>query len=574
MKKVSIFYISILFFFNIHAQKWEKAYLNNDMTIVTKHIDIQPNKISKSNISQMSGFPIALPANPSFKNMRNLTIADINNDGKDDIISAVDNKLYFFTEQGMLWQKNIIGTAVYPPSIGDVDGDGQPDIVQVTGGVPANGRIYVFDKNGNVLQGWPVNFNNNWILCAPALADLDGDNKSEIIVNERVSPTGNVHILKFDGSSFNSNWPVSLDGIPAVTPSVCDVDNDGQKDIVCYSTKSKYIFNLNGQVKPGFPITTAPNQSYSYQSPIIADFENDNLMEIVGSTHGDAPQYYIMKHDNSNFNGWPKQVPDGMWTYSPPTVVKINNQWHIFMSRPTANDTLDMLYGWDENGNILNGFPIVKQGGLEGYISVADINDDNDFELIFGSNLKDNNGYGFIHAYKMDGSGQLPDFPLQPKGFTFMNGVCIGDVNGDDKTDLIALSYSNNFGSEPDSAYINVYELNTPYEKNKVLWGTYKGSNTRTGCWEEINTSVNKIHVNKNNLEIFPNPASDVLNIFSEKYIINNITITTLYGKKIFYKCFYDNTIKLNIQSFNKGIYIISVVFNKNENINFKFVKI
>ena len=566
MYKISILSLFLLFIVNINAQQWEKAFLKEDMSVGITKLDMPSVYTSKSNINQLQGFPIAVPANPSFKNMRNLSLADMNNDGKDDIIFAVDNKLYVYTYQGLLWQQDIIGTAVYPPSIGDVDGDGELDIVQLTGGVPANGRIYVLDKTGNILPGWPVNLNNNWLICAPALSDLDADNKLEIIFNERISPAGNVHILKYDGSSFNSNWPVALDGIPAITPSVGDVDGDGQKDIIAYSTKSRYILGLDGQANSGFPLTTAPNQSYSYQSPVIADFNNDNYKEIVGSTHGDAPQYYIMRYDNTSYPGWPLQVPDDMWTYSPPTVVKINSQWHIFMSRPTANDTLDMLYGWDENGNILNGFPIVKQGGLEGYISVADITNDNDYELIFGSNLKDNNGYGFIHGYKMNGSGQLPDFPLKPKGFTFMNGVSIADINGDGNTELVALSYNLNFGAEPDSSYINVYELNTPYHKNKVLWGTYKGSNTRTGLWEETFTSANDLQVNNTIFKVFPNPASTTLTIdikcsvhTNAEFILYNNLGQVVMSKNIKAET---KSFSIAISNFKTGFY--NYVFNIN----------
>lgn len=498
----------------LKGQTWYQAYVDEDMKTTAKPVNapalIEPDRTL---IPQIAGFPKSFPASPNFKNMRNLTLSDVNGDGIDDIIFATDNKLYAYSYNAQLWVKTLTGTAVYPPSAGDVDGDGFTDIVQVTGGSPSNGRIYVFDRNGNILPGWPVNFSNNWILCAPALADLDGDGKMEIIVNERVSPAGNVHILKHDGSSFSTNWPVALDGIPAVTASVADVDNDASPDIIICSTKSIYVFGLDGQPKTGFPLTTAPAQSYSYQSPIIADLDNDNLPEIVGATHGDLPKYYVIDYTGAPYSGWPQNVPDTYWTYSTPTVVKINGNWQIFMSRPTSSDTLEMLYGWDKDGNMLPNFPIVKSGGLEGYISVADITGDNDFELIFGSNLKDNNGEGFIHAFKTDGSGELPGFPLRPQGFTFMNGVCIGDVNGNGKTNLVALSYSLNFGAEPDSVYINVYEPDVTYDKNKVLWGTYKGSNTRTGYTEDIMNSVKSTVPKSDNITVYPNPAGAFLSV-------------------------------------------------------------
>lgn len=578
MKNIILFIAFLFVEQTLFSQQWEKASLNDDMTIRVEKVNAAPLSSTKNMVQQLPGFPIAVPANPSFKNMRNLALADMNGDNIDDIIFAVDNTLYVYTYQGLLWSQTIIGTAVYPPSIGDITGDGFSEIVQVTGGSPSNGRIYVFDRFGNILNGWPVNFNNNWIICSPALSDLDGDDKMEIICNERLT-NGKVHILKSDGTEFSANWPVTLDGTPSVTPSIADVDGDGQKDIIAYSTKSRYIFGLDGQPKTGFPLTTAPNQSYSYQSPIAVDFDNDLSMEIVGATHGDFPQYYIMNSDTTSYSAWPKNVPDNNWTYSTPTVVKIDNEWKIFMSRPISDESSDMLYGWDQNGNMLNGFPIVKPGGLEGYISVANITNDPDFELIFGSNLKDEDGFGFIHAYKMDGSGELPNFPLRPKGFTFMNGVCIGNINGNGKTNLVALSYDNYFGESPDSTYINVYELDVNYDKSKVLWGTYKGSNTRTGNYEEI--AVTKINNHKTdfNIKLFPNPTSDNLRLQLPDNIseVSSIIITDLTGRLVL-KMESNNIqkensfITINVKHLQKGYYNLSLYSPKSK-INLGFIK-
>ncbi|HOI31898.1 MAG TPA: T9SS type A sorting domain-containing protein, partial [Bacteroidales bacterium] len=179
--------------------------------------------------------------------------------------------------------------------------------------------------------------------------------------------------------------------------------------------------------------------------------------------------------------GWPVAVPENYWTYSPPTVVDLNGDgnYSIFMSRPTGEDAAPMLYGFNPDGSMMDNFPITKSGGLEGFISVADIDADGEHELIFGSNLMIE-GMGFIHAYKMDGSGELEGFPLRPTGFTFMNGANLGDIDGDGLVDLVALSYEQNF-SPTDSVFINAYRLEVDIETANILAGTYKGSNDHSG---------------------------------------------------------------------------------------------
>jgi len=514
---MKIFYIAFLFLLaslEAVSQTWQQAYVNEDAMVRCQRVNAPRIAHTKDSYPQMAGFPVSVAGNPYFKNFRGLALEDMDTNGITDIVFAANSTLYVYSYQGLIWQKAITGTAVYPPSVSDINNDGLPEIVQVTGGSPDNGRIYAFDHDGNIIPGWPVNFSNHWIICSPVLSDLNNDGNKEIIVCERMSPAGRVHILSNDGTSFSANWPVTLDGIPAVTPSVADVDSDGEKEIVAYSTKSRYVFALDGTPETGFPLVTDPLQKYSYQSPVIVDLDNDGQCEVAGATHGDAPEFYVMKNDGSAYPGWPKAVTDNSWTYSPPTAVRINGEWNIFMSRPIGSDADEMLYGWNAAGNLLPNFPVVKPGGLEGFISVADINNDGSFELVFGSNLLDSTGYGFIHAYNISSGGQVSGFPIRPRGWTFMNGANVGDVNGDNMMDLVALSYTNSYDSLfPDKVYVNVYELNVPYAPEKVLWGTYKGANERTGYAGEMISGLPQPLPLVQNISVSPNPVQEMLRL-------------------------------------------------------------
>jgi hypothetical protein len=536
--------------------QYQKASLNEEsiIQIETLNVDV-PKKIEQRSItpSQMQGFPKALPANTTFKNFRNVTLADLNGNGKNEIIVGVNNKLYIFDQEQLIWEKDLIGVAIYPPSVADLNKDGIPEIVLATGGTQA-GRLYVVDRKGIDLPNFPKNFNNNWILSAPTLSDLDDDGILEIVVCERVSPAGRLQVLRLDGTSF-PNFPITLDRTPAVTPSVADIDADGKKDIVVASTGSLYAFELNGSLKSGFPITN-PDLRYSYQSPILVDLDEDGQKEIIGAGHGNRPEFYVRKATGDYLANWSKSVPNNNWTYTTPTVITWNGKKITLMSRPIGVDEDEMLYAWDASGELLPNFPIVKSGGLEGLITVADVNDDGKPDLIFGSNLHDaSSGKGFIHAYSLETATEIEGFPIRPQGWTYMNGATIGDVNGDGLMDLVALSYTQRFGTAPDTAFLNVYELNVPISSERVWWSTYKGSNTRTGAIEEEAISDVQHQVSENaTIWIFPNPVKDILQIQHTDSQLFDVAIFNLLGQTMLWA---KQTNMLEIQHLPNGIYFL-----------------
>ena len=77
-----------------------------------------------------------------------------------------------------------------------------------------------------------------------------------------------------DGTMYSDQWPVTLPNVPAVTPSMGDIDQDGSPDIVVNSTREIYAFDLQGNVKSGWPFGNSLTK-FSFQSPILADLEGD-----------------------------------------------------------------------------------------------------------------------------------------------------------------------------------------------------------------------------------------------------------------------------------------------------------
>ncbi|MCG2418403.1 T9SS type A sorting domain-containing protein [Aequorivita sp. F47161] len=554
-------------------QQGKKASLNEDGTIAVETVTLPENYHNNEQTRVLDRiWRFGEPAHPNIKNSRGVTLADINNDGIDEILYGIWNTLYALKGDGsLLWEKPVSGIILLPPSVADLDGDGTLEIILNTGGVPNAGRVYLIDPVGNDLPGWPLNFDDHWMINAPAIADVDGDGTLDIVTGERVaSAQGFVHAIKMDGTPINANWPVEVLATPAFTPSIGDVDNDGNADVViAASSAGMYIFDNQGQVFPGFPVVD-PNVKYSYQSPMLADLDDDGDLEIIGSNHGDNPGFYVMEHDGSYKAGWP--IATSEWTYSPSTVWDVDNDgtFEIFMSdrntSGTQGEELPVVYGLDPDGNNLPNFPIEKYGGTEGVISIADVNADGDLDLIFPSIMTDANGFGYIHAYAMDGSGEIDGFPLRTRGFTFLNGAVLGDVDNDGLLDLTANSYTLNFGAGVDSTFVNVYNLNVPYNPNTIVRNGYKGNNTRDG-FVELGPIAGVSDLSaETTISIFPNPSEGILTFKIPQSILNaKVKIYSIDGKVVFSEeKNLETTSSYNLKHLKGGLYFVSISDGKN----------
>ncbi|WP_432411518.1 T9SS type A sorting domain-containing protein [Rasiella sp. SM2506] len=583
MKKNILFGLTLLASIGLTAQNemGKEATLLENGTILVKNVPLPPYLNSQNKQVEDKIFEFGRPANPSIKNSRGVTIADLDGDGINEILYGIDTELFVLNGAGeIIWQKTVEGPILLPPTVGDLDGDGIVEIAVNTGYPTTVGRIYLMDNVGNDLPGWPLNFDDNWMINAPVFADLDKDGVLDIISCERASSTvGFVHAIKMDGSPINSNWPVQFDATPAFTPSVGDIDNDGDQDVViATSSTGLYAYDVDGNLLSGFPFADS-DVRYSYQSPILVDLNGDESLEIVGSNHGDAPGFYVVKSDASYYPGWP--IAAAGWTYSPATVVDFDKDgsYDIFLGdRNTSSDgtPLPTIYGLNPDGENLADFPIEKYGGNEGVLTIADINNDDVYEVIFSSTLTDMEGDGYIHAYSLDGSGEVDGFPLRPKGFTFLNGAVIGDVDNDGLMDLTANSYTQTFGTGVDFTYVSTYNLNVPFDEAKILRNGYKGSNTRDGLVmaEEILSIEDNLLSNQ--FSITPNPSSGILQINSNINLESaQIAIVSIEGKLIFSEkteLTISEKKQYDFKSISAGIYFITIT-NGEKKAVFKWLK-
>jgi len=156
-----------------------------------------------------------------------------------------------------LFPKCIGQTIQSAPSIGDIDGDSEPEIVHGTGTfyklpshVPPE-KLYAWHCNGNAVAGWPVSIQGQ-SRGSPALANLDNDAELEVVAtadNTLSSSTFHLYAFDGDGSKIFEAIPKDFFGatLSAGSPVVGDVlGSDDEPEILVPSNSSVVVFSKDG----------------------------------------------------------------------------------------------------------------------------------------------------------------------------------------------------------------------------------------------------------------------------------------------------------------------------------------
>jgi len=435
-----------------------------------------------------------------------LTVADINNDGKKEILAAYGPKVSIYREDGTFlpgWPQTVDPTATGKktttgPVVGDLDGDGSPEIVASNNAA----YLYIWHADGTVMTGWP-----RFMPGAPdasfTIADVNGDGINEIIGVTKYS--GHVWVLNKEGIQL-PGWPKNVFGVnvnsftgPAV---IGDVLGTGKKQIIVMANKAPsalYVLSSTGMVQPGWPKqinASASTGSVSLANIVLGDVNTDGILDIVAPAM-DGRVHALDGYGNL-LPGWPQTTASA--PAHTPTIGDLDgdgtNEVIVGTDRYVLGGlTTQSLFAWHGNGSVVTGWPVQNSQipGKSSWTSfgfgapiMADIDNDGKSDVIVAAdifNMADNKA---LHAYRYNGTS-IPGFPKlsQATGAGPAATPAIADLDGNGTLELAWVDSKTS---------IFVWDLPAP-STNKQPWPMFQHDAAHTGRLDAPDTRAPNLNI-------------------------------------------------------------------------------
>lgn len=393
--------------------------------------------------------------------------------GAEVVAAGLDGRLYAWTRGGDPLrgfpfridlhepaERGRLDSAIYAsPALADLRGDGKLEIVFGA----ADQRIYAIDGKGKALPGWPVlardeGGDKTKILSSPAIGDLDGDGSPDVVegtgevYGSVPNTTGRVYAFSARGKPL-PGWPVEPPGLAAdsiplagegvpVSPSLADVDGDGRDEVaVAAFTGQPELYGGDGTRLAG----TASANRFQSQGRGAASPASSTAILALGA--------------NGAFG---LTTPDGRLRFFGGAVDARLAQAQLSPASEVFFEHL--LGGWDAtSGEWLDAFPIPVEGWeILTSPAVADVDGDGRAEVIDGTSGN------LLHAFSEDGS-EPRGWPKQSGGW-LVASPAVGDVDGDGRQEVVAVTRD---------GYLFAWD--TPSRTDRTEWGSFRHDRRNTG---------------------------------------------------------------------------------------------
>ena len=216
-----------------------------------------------------------------------------------------------------------------PVLVGDINGDGQKEIVVMSVLSPSTFTLALFANDGSPLTWQVPSLPGTPVVMAAA--DLDNNGKLETILAANTDTQTFLHVFQPDGTE-RPGWPLTLFNSNVASQSylaVADLNVDGNKEIVYSHESLLYVLKADGtSLSSAWPIQASPvSESFGYNAVAIGDVDGDGFPEIVTvlntlSTNSDPAfalasyadqQVVAIRRDGTTSRSWQLNAGNGCW---------------------------------------------------------------------------------------------------------------------------------------------------------------------------------------------------------------------------------------------------------------------
>ena len=374
-----------------------------------------------------------------------IQFADFNGDGKLDFAGLNDGQLavYLASDSGYATPVSLVTSDanynICEYTTGDLTGDGKPEVA--SSNCDNTVTVYANNGDGSFQTGvYSTNAGNEYVYPeGAAIADFNGDGKNDLAVTGDYGGTISIFLGNGDGTLTPPTVGYGVGGYTWETPLVADFNGDGLMDILEPDDEFSMVY-LQGYGDGTFRATTSyylpqshAEYAYSY-STAVGDFNGDGFSDVVsgqdGNTAAPGVVVYLANSDGSLKPGVNYGTSS---TLAYVTVADFNGDGKLDIAATDyANGNVQIFLGvGDGTFTVGNAYATDSGGGpYPGNVVTGDFNQDGNLDLAVVNEETATVGVLFGAG---DGTfGQLTNLPISASAY----GITAADLNGDGFPDL------------------------------------------------------------------------------------------------------------------------------------------
>ena len=380
-------------------------------------------------------------------------------------------------------------------AVGDVDGDGKPDIVVVNMGSNTVSVYRNISASGSITAGsfaTQVNFSTGGSPVYVALADIDRDGKPDIVVTNRGSNT--VSVFRNTSTIGSVSFAAQVTATTGNNPegiAIGDIDGDGRYDLVVANYGSNTVSVLRntsaiGSVSFAGQVTVATGaQPYG---AVIGDIDGDGKPDVAVTNFGSATVSVLRNTSTWGAISFATQItaatgtnPDGI------AISDIDGDGKLDLAVANYNsNTVSVLRNTSVSGTVSLATRVdFTSGSQPGNIAIGDMDGDGKPDLAVTDHASNK-----VSVYRNTAtSGIITTSSFAAKTDfatgTGAAGIAIADIDGDGQPDIVAadsiaatISVLRNDPLQPIAGSTTICAASAVTLSDAVPHGTWSSGNT------------------------------------------------------------------------------------------------